>query len=244
MNSKNRKIIGILLAAVVLSVIGGIATYQYLNPKKVTVYVFNDSYETGTVLRSEMLTSIKCDASIVVAGKNTETAARFVTGEDIRDVLQTGDSLRMDVSDGMPLTLAMLSVNGGSSIEMNMDPSKVAVTIPVSSISGVTKDLKDGSRVNIYATGLDESAATTLIFQKMRVLSTTRDANGALTAATIEVTSEESLKLIYAASNATIYLGLVDSAGYQEIEIADPTYEPEISKNDKKSSDHYLDVAE
>lgn len=239
MNSKNRKILCILIVAVILSVVGGIAIYQYLNPKKVTVYVFNDNYQTGEVLKSEMLTSIKCDASIVVAGKTMETSARFVTGEDIKEVLQTGDSLRMDVADGMPLTLAMLSVNGGSSIEMTMDPSKVAVTIPVSSISGVTKDLKEGSRVNIYATGLNESAATTLVFQKMRVLNVTRDANGALTAATIEVTPEESLKLVYSANNATINLGLVDSAGYTEIEMTDPTYRPDQSKQKTEKKDYY-----
>lgn len=239
MNSKNRKILGILILAVILSVVGGIAFYQYLNPKKVTLYVFNDNYETGTVLKSDMLTSIKCDASIVVAGKNMETATRFVTGEKIKEVLQTGDSLRMDVADGMPLTLAMLSVNGGSSIEMTMDPSKVAVTIPVSSISGVTKDLKEGSRVNIYATGMDDLSATTLVFQKMRVLNVTRDANGALTAATIEVTPEESLKLVYSANNATINLGLVDSAGYAEIEMTDPTYKPDQTSQNKEKSDYY-----
>lgn len=243
MNNKNKKIILILAIAVALSIIGGVAIYQYLNPKKVTVYVFNDNYDTGTVLKSSMLTSIKCDAAIVVAGKTADTSARFVTGENINEVLETGDSLRMDVSDGMPLTLAMLSVNGGSSIEMNMDPSKVAVTIPVSSISGVTTDLKEGSRVNIYSTGLDESEATTLIFQKMRVLSTSRDSNGALTAATIEVTSEESLKLVYAANNSTIYLGLVDNAGYKEIEMSDPTYRPDSSATKTNKADYY-DVAD
>lgn len=232
MNSKNKKIFCILIMAVILSVIGGIAIYQYLNPKRVTVYVFNDNYEAGTVLKSTMLTSVNCDAGIIVAGKKTDTSSRFVTGADIAAVLETGDSLRMDVSDGMPLTLAMLSVNGGSSIEMSMDPSKVAVTVPVSNVTGVTRDLKEGSRVNVYATGFDASSATTLIFQKLRVLAVNRDQNGNLASATLEVTAEESLKLIYGSVNSTISLGLVDTAGYPEIEIEDPVYAPGMEKNE------------
>ena len=35
----------------------------------------------------------------------------------------------------------------------DMDPTKVAVTVPVTNVSGVTNDLKEGSRVNIYAMG-------------------------------------------------------------------------------------------
>ena len=37
----------------------------------------------------------------------------------------------MDVSKGRPLSLAILSVAGGSNVEMSMDPSKIAVTVPV-----------------------------------------------------------------------------------------------------------------
>ena len=137
----------------------------------------------------------------------TDTASRFVTGGDIQTVLNTGDSLRMDVAEGMPLTLSMLSVNGGSSVEMNMDPSKIAVTVPVTAITGVTNDLKEGSRVNIYATGVNENGGTTLLFQNMRVLTVQKDANGGLSSATIEVDANQSLKLIYAANYSSIYFG-------------------------------------
>jgi len=38
-----------------------------------------------------------------------------------------GDSLGMDDSVGMPLMLALLSVNGGSSLEMVIYPTKTLV---------------------------------------------------------------------------------------------------------------------
>lgn len=224
MNKKNRKILLILIIAALVAVIGGAATYMYLTPQKTTVYVFKDNYKAGEVLTEEMLTAVQCDSKIVVAGSTADTASRFVTGDDIDAVLKTGDALRMDVSSGMPLTLSLLSTNGGSSVEMQMDPSKVAVTIPVTSITGVTPDLKEGSKVNIYATG-GESGGTVLMFQNMRVLSVQKDTDGNLSSATIEVTAEESLELIYAVQNTSVYLGLVDSTGYEYIE-GEPAYIP------------------
>ena len=212
MNSKNKGIIMLLVAAVIVGIIGGVALITYMKPQKTTVYTFKDNYKAGTEVTSDMLTAVQCDSKIVTAGKKTDTSSRFVTGANLKAVLNSGDSLRMDVSEGMPLTLSMLSVNGGSTVEMNMDPTKVAVTVPVTNVSGVTNDLKEGSRVNIYAMGVD-TPGTTLLFQNMRVINTQKD-NGTLSSATIEVDVDQSLKLVYAANYSTIYLGLVDSTGW------------------------------
>lgn len=174
MNSKNKGIIMLLVAAVIVGIIGGVALITYMKPQKTTVYTFKDNYKAGTEVTSDMLSAVQCDSKIVTAGKKTDTSSRFVTGANLKAVLNSGDSLRMDVSEGMPLTLSMLSVNGGSTVEMNMDPTKVAVTVPVTNVSGVTNDLKEGSRVNIYAMGVD-TPGTTLLFQNMRVINTQKD---------------------------------------------------------------------
>ena len=115
----------------------------------------------------------------------------------------------MDVSTGMPLTLALLSVNGGSDVEKNMDPKSIAVTVPISDITGVSNDLKNGSRVNIYETA--EGGKTVLAFQGMRILSTAKDSSGTLTSATIEANKDQAIQLVNAASNATLYFGLIDA---------------------------------
>lgn len=224
-NAKNRKIIFILVAAILSAIIGGVAMYFFLMPQKTTVYVFNDNYKSGEPLTEDMLVPIQADSKITVAGKQADTSSSFVTGRDIETVLNAGDSLRMDVSKGMPLSLAILSVAGGSNVEMSMDPSKIAVTVPVTNVTGVTNDLKNGTRVNVYATGGD-TAGTTLLFQNMRVLSVQKDNNGALFSATLEVTADESLKLIYAANYSTLHFGLVDSSGYEFTEEDAPSYAP------------------
>ena len=105
-----------------------------------------------------------------------------------------------------------------------MDNQKVAVTVPVNSVSGVSNDLKAGSRVNIYATGYGGGASTTLIFENMRILGTEKNGSASLTAATIEVSIEESLKLIDALNTSTITFGLVNGSGYQAASGQDMTY--------------------
>lgn len=91
-----------------------------------------------------------------------------------------------------------------------MNDKKVAVTVPVTSVSGATKDLKEGSRVNIYASDYssDGASGTTLIFTNMRVLSVEKDNDGDLCAVTIEVSTEESLKLVEATTHSKLYFGL------------------------------------
>lgn len=106
-----------------------------------------------------------------------------------------------------------------------MDPSKIAVSVPVTDVTGVTNDLREGSRVNVYAAGVD-SVGTSLLFQNMRILAVAHDSSGALTSATIEVDARESLELIYAATYSSVYLGLVDGSGYEYTEEQTPGYAP------------------
>lgn len=214
LKSKNGKILLILIIAIATAALGGFSLYTYLTPQKTTVYVFKDNYEAGTNVTEEMLTPVSCDSNILVAGTEADVNAVFVTGANVQEVLKSGDALRVDVAEGMPLTQSLLSIAGGSEIEQVMDPSKIAVSIPLDSITGVTETLQPGSRVNIYATGL-EGNETQLLMENMRILSVRTDGNGGITSATVEVNQNESLKLIYAATNASLYFGLVNSSGYQ-----------------------------
>lgn len=213
MKSKNKKIVIVLFLALIVSIAGAFLLYTYLQPQKTTVYVFNNNYETGTIITANMLTPVQCDSNILVAGAKSDTSNQFVTGRNLESVLNTGDTLRMDVSGGMPLTTAMLSVNGGTSIEMSMDPTKIAVAIPVNNATGVSNGLREGSRVNVYS--VTENNAS-LILQNMRVLSI--KSGDEIQNVTIEVTAQESLRLIYYVANSTIYLGLVDNGGYDYVD--------------------------
>lgn len=233
MNAKNRKILIILVLAVIVAVIGGVALYLYLTPKKTTVYMFKQNVKAGEVLMEDMLMAVQADSKIFVAGAGSDISSRFVTSENIDAVLKSGDSLRMDVTSGMPLVLSLLTAYGGSTVEMTMDPSKIAISIPMDNISGVTGDLKAGSRVNVYATGVDTDGVykTILLFQNMRIIAAPKGGNDALTSVTIEVTVEESLKLVYYSSAFNICLGIIDSTGYQYSTDDYPSFAPGSSNN-------------
>ena len=227
LNAKNKKIMLILVAAILAAAASGFALYLYLMPQKTTIYVFRDNYKAGEAVTDAILTPMQVDARIVLAGRTTDTSDRFVTGANrAQYVDKRSNALRMDVAKGMPLTISMLSVDGGSYIEMNMDEKKVAVTVPINSISGVTGDLKAGSRINVYASNYKSDNSTTLIFENMRVLSVSGD-DGSISAATLEVTPKESLKLIEAANHSSLYFGLVNGSGYQATGEEDLTFTPD-----------------
>lgn len=224
--TKNKKIALILALALLLSVIAGWLVFQYLTPKRETIYTFNSAYAAGTPVIGNMLIPIQVDADIIVAGRAAPVSEQYITAREISAVLQTGDSLRMDVGKGTPLTMALLSVTGGSSIEQNMAPSSVSVTIPLNNITGITQELQAGSRVNIYISSEMAGQETSLPFQNMRVLQVFQDESGSLTGVSIEtVTTEQALRLINAATYNSIYLGLVDANGYKTAE-GIPSYSP------------------
>lgn len=212
--SKNKKIALLLVIAVIFCAAACFAVYTYCTPKKAIIYVFNNAYEAGTQIQSSMFTSIEVDSSIVVAGRKAPINEQYVTSANFNSVIQSGDSLLNSVHKGQALTLSTLSVSSGSAIEMNMKSTAIAVTIPVSNITGVTPSLRVGSRVNIYSSS---DSKTELILQNMRIINVNKS-DGELVSVTIETTNEESLKLIHAATYTKLYLGLVDSSNYVVVE--------------------------
>lgn len=222
---KNKKITSIIFVAILFAVLAGALVYFYLAKQRTTIYVFNDAYPAGTVVTDSMLTPVQVDSTIVKAGNTTDTSKEFVTTASKNSLIDKQEnSLRIDVTKDMPLTESMLSSNSGNYLEQTMDHTKVAVTVAVTPISGVTNDLSSGSKVNIYANGYNNSDETTLLFENMRVLSVGRDSDGNIDSATIEVSIKESLKLINAANSSTLYFGLVNGSGYQASNESNMTY--------------------
>ena len=216
---KNKKAIIILCIAIVCAIISGVGLYSFLVPQRATIYVYKGNYEAGTTLTSDMLTPMQVDARIVSNGANKSTDSYYITSSTINDVLKKGNKLKTNVVKGMPVIPQQLSVEGGNALEYVMKPESIAVTIPVNSNTGITNDLKAGSRVNIYTCHKANSGGqqTQLLFQNMKVLAVYKS-DGQITSVTIEVNHSESLKLIYATTYEIVYLGLVNESGYQSSE--------------------------
>lgn len=216
---KNRKIILVILVAVLCCVIATFGLYKILTPQRTTVYVFNNNYSAGTLVTENMLTPVEIDRTIVVNSNQLSAGDYFVTATNFRSVMTSAGVLRNDVYSGNALMTSMLTTTGGNSIEMTMKSNAVAVTIGVNYVSGVTPELSAGSRVNVYVT---YDTGTTLLLQNIRVLSVGYD--GGINSVTLEVDISQSLQLINAYANGSVHLGLVDATGYQYSEYNMPTY--------------------
>jgi len=228
---KNSKILMVLALALVFTIAAGICVYQILSPQRSTVYVFNKSYEAGTPLAADMLTPIQVDSNIVIAGGKAPIEQRFITSAEFSALMRTGDSLKTDVGEGTPLMLSLLSTTGGSAIEMIMQDTAVAVTVDVNSITGVTNNLAAGASVNVYVNY--HTGGTNLLLEKVRVLAVHKGGSSeALSGATLELTNAEALRVIDATKNGSIYLGLVNTGGYQLVDPDEaPTESPETDSN-------------
>ncbi len=230
--NKNKKIITILAIAVLMAVLAGMAVVSFLSPHRTTIYVFKKAYQIGTQITADMLVPVQVDSGMLVAARNANVNERFITSDDIRSLLQSGDSLKISVGEGTPLMRSLLSISGGNSIMMSMAPSSVAVTIEANNVTGVTQELYAGASVNVYVTSY--SGGTFLLFENMRVLDIHRRSSGELSSVTLEVTNDQAVKLINSQRNGAIQFGLINPNGYvyetgtSEI-LVNPEAQPEIT---------------
>lgn len=220
---KNKKIISVIVIAVILCIVAGSGTYMVLSPQRETIYIFRQDCTAGTQITTDILSPVEVDATIVEMGQAENISSSFVTAEEYTKILQDAGTLRYDVAQGTALMKSMLTTYGGSKVEMEMKPSSIAVTVPSDYLSAVTNELGGGSYVNVYAS-YDDGAKTLLILQNIRVLTAPR-VDGVLAGVTLEVTHEQSLKLIHAMSYAKITFGLVNGQGYQYTIEEQPAYD-------------------
>lgn len=208
---KNKKILIVIAIAIVCLIAATICLIAFLSPARTTYYVFKGNYEAGTTITKNMLVPVEADAKIVVAANKTNATTYYVTAENFSSSVKAGDVLRCDVKKGEALQLTHISSKGGTDIEIKMSPSCVAVTIPVSNITGVTEDLNAEAHVNVYA--MYSSGSVQLTLENIRVLSVAKS-DGNLKGVTLELTKEQAEVALEAINVGSLYLALVNHDGY------------------------------
>lgn len=208
---KNKKILIVIAIALVCLIAATICLIAFLSPMRTTFYVFKGDYKAGTAITKDMLTPVQADSRLMVAGTGADATTYFITNENLGELVKSGDALRTDVKKGEAFLIAHVSAKGGTDIEIKMSPNAVAVTIPVSSITGITDKLKAEAHVNVYATY--SSGETQLLLESVRVLSVATD-NGQLEGVTLELTKTQAPIAINAINTGSLYLGLINTDGY------------------------------
>ena len=199
--SKNKKILMVLIIALVLSVLAGVGVFTLINSQKTTIYSFNGDFKAGTKITDSMFTPIQVDKKVVETNRNSDISNYYITASSFNKIISDGDYLRSNVSANEILSKAMLVTNSGNEIEASMQNDKVALTLSVDSITG-EKNSTDPK---------------TEVFEKMKILEVQQEANetNTLKSITVECTNEQSQKLVSFAQNGYIYMGLINVTGYQ-----------------------------
>lgn len=215
--SKNKKILMVLIIALVLSVLAGVGVFTLINSQKTTIYSFNGDYKAGTKLSESMFTPIQVDKKVVESNRTGDISNYYITASSFNKIIGTGDYLRSNVSKSELLTKSMLVTNSGNEIEASMGSDKVALTLGVDSITGVTADIRAGSYVNIYCGETSGTSPKTDVFERMKILEVQQDDDGALKSITVECTADQCQSLVNYAQGGYIYMGLINITGYQSI---------------------------
>lgn len=209
---KNKKIFVVLIIALICMALASVMIVSYLNPQRTTFYVFKENYAAGTPIISDMLTPVKADKTIVLAGSRKNSNLYFITKDNFKENVKKGDVLRENVAAGEALMTHHVSGNGGNEVEVNMSPNMVAVTIPVNKITGVTRDIRTESHVNVYFSDND-TATTELKLENIRVLHVAKNENE-LEGVTLELDNEQASDIINCLNVGKVYLGIVNPDGY------------------------------
>lgn len=209
--TKNKKILIVITLALVCAITAGVMIAVFLSPERTTVYAFKDNYSAGTPITADILTPVQVDSKVVAAGTSTNTSAFFITYENYSRIVKVGDVLKSDVGKGTIFMSAQIASQGGSEIEVRMDPTAIAVTIPANSVTGVSNSLSAEARVNVYVTY--NSGGTYLLLENIRVLAVDKG-DGSLAAVTLELNHDQAVLTINAINTGSINLGLVNGVGY------------------------------
>lgn len=208
---KNKKILFAVAIAAITMISACLLLIGFLQPMRTTFYVFRENYKAGTTITSSMLTPVQADSRIVLAGGTADSELYFITNKNLAENIKAGDVLRVDVKQGEAMLISHIASQGNNEVEVKMSPNSVAVTIPVSNITGITADLKSESHVNVYVSY--DSGETSLLLENIRVLSVAKNETE-LEGVTLELTKDQAPIVIEAMNLGDLYLGLVNADGY------------------------------
>lgn len=213
----------ILFVIIALALVAAAGTYELLSASKTVIYVFNDDFKAGNEITQNMLVSTEADTSFVNHFDEVSGGKGYVTSNTIGEVV--GSYLAQDVSKGSPLYKSATSKYAGTTAEVKLEDSKVAMTVPVDNISVGGPDARSGSYVNVYA-GFSQNNVITeeLLLEKIKVLDIVytqlkNDNTNApvIEGATLEVKAEDTVRLAKAIQFGTIRLGIVKADTYQSM---------------------------
>ena len=219
---------GTIMLGVGAAVLAAIALLVYLNQYRNSV---NSGVQPMSVLVAKSLIQKGTPGDVVGSTKLFQVASiprdQVKNGTFVDPKTLTGKVAAVDIYPGQQLTAADFAIGNQSALTQSLARDQRAIVIPLDSPSQVGGQISRGDRVDVWvllsaqaANGVSRPVAREVL-QDMYVLGA--GANGGVT---LRATPKQAGMLIYASSNAKIWLALRPSVGSTQ------TRPPVISAND------------
>ncbi len=210
--------------AIVLAVISTLILTSYLNTLRaeitdgseiVKVYVATAPIPAGTA-----------EAELLLKAELTEMPKRYIAGDAITSEADIKDkSLVVSMTEGEQLTKNKLRRESVSDVSYLIAGEKVAMSIPIDEVIGVSGNVKAGDKVMILATlspGPGGKDMTKVMLSGVEVLQSSGDSrtNGKVPASggikktlTIAVTPAQAEKVVFAQETGKLWVALLPADG-------------------------------
>jgi len=207
---------GTVLLGVIAAVIAAIALLVYLSQYRNSV---NNGNTAFSVLVAQKLIQSGTPGDVIRTNagyyKLTSIPKKTVeTGAIVNPATLAGEVATTDISPGQQLTAADFATTSAS-IANEIGPGQRAVVVPLGSPQEVGGQIGGGSHVDVWITTTSQSSngvtrpVARLLYQDMYVLNAATSGGNV----TLRATPQQAGTIIYASSNATIWLVLRPTVG-------------------------------
>ena len=220
MKGKGRKIGNdskvLLLLLVIVAFLTGIGHYSYFSKQMVMIYLYSNDYKEGQAVESSMFSTYSIPLDLYNAMNGTGN--HYAGAEEIRERINEGDVLLVDVAKFTPVMANQFVAGGGTPVEMRLQDQKVSVELSADRVNGLGAELRIGSRINVTTSyTVEQKKYTDLIFQNLLVVDLKKSEDGSILRAYVEVDAEESMELLHAVAFELVQVEIVKPHAYEAV---------------------------
>lgn len=239
--SRSSKVLMLLI--VLIAVLVGLGVWQFLNTRKVPVYVYSRDCVHGEKISRDMFGSTQMEEGLYYALAGTGN--HYITSDEIVEAEKNGDVLLVDTARYTVAVSNQFVSSGGTKIESRLAKDMVSVELPVQKVAGLSAGVRVGSKINIIDSyTMDSVKRAEMIFQDLLIVDVVENEDG-VQSVYVEVEPAESVQLIHAVTFDSVSAEILKPGNYRAVSPKEAAFERNYSleeEQEQKEQEAYMSL--